>query len=84
MNFYTYGIPIIFTWIGLSTLIYCDKYRSEYDRVPKWAAIIWFLAGFIPVANWPVGIVSLIGVLANKPVRDWLISPVRKVDNDSK
>ena len=84
MNFYTYGIPIIFTWIGLFSMIYFDKYRSHYDRIPTWAAIIWFLFGFIPVVNWPIGIVSLISVFANEPVRDWLVSPVRKVDKSSK
>ena len=84
MNFYSYGIPIIFTLIGLFTMIYCDKYRPDYDRVSIWGAILWFLVGLVPVVNWTVGIVSLISLFANKPVTDWLTSPVRKFDNDSK
>lgn len=66
------------TWIGLLSMIYFDKQRAMYDRLPNWAAIIWFFAAFIPIVNWPLGIVSMFSLFANEPVRAWLVAPVRK------
>jgi hypothetical protein len=84
LTFYSYWLPAIFTWVGLFTMIYYDGERKVWDRVPNGAAVLWFLAGCIPFANWFIGIASMFSLLGNEQIRSWLVAPVRKVDKSSK
>jgi hypothetical protein len=74
---WAYFLPMALCYIGLLSHIFLHE-GPDWDKIPRWVAILWVIFGLAPAVNVFVGLASVIGFFSLKPVQRWLAAPVRK------